>query len=83
LEVLSIQVDLSEKEHFPIPKPTSLQAIQFRLEQMGMEQKEFASLLGSRSRASEILAGKRKLSLNQINRVRKAMQISADILIEE
>jgi HTH-type transcriptional regulator / antitoxin HigA len=82
LEVLGILVDLYEKEHYPIPKPTSLQAIQFRMEQMGMDQKEFASLLGSRSRASEILAGKRKLSLNQINRVRNAMHISADILIE-
>src|SRR5687768_3827445 len=57
LEVLSILVKDYENVHFPIPKPSPLEAIRFRLEQMGISEKELSEILGYRSRKSEILSG--------------------------
>lgn len=82
LEVLGILVDTYEKEHFPIESPTLQEAIEFRFEQLGMQQKDFAKLLGSKSRASEILSGKRKLSLAQIRKLHRELHIPAEILLE-
>src|ERR1700683_756568 len=63
LEVLSILVKQYEMEHYPVPKPKPLEAIRFRLEQLGMSEAELSGVLGHRSRKSEILSGKRKLNL--------------------
>lgn len=72
-----------KKKHFPIEAPHPVEAIKFRMEQLGMEQKGLAKLLGSRSRASEILSGKRSLSLRQIKILYRNLGISADVLIQE
>ena len=66
LEVLSILAKEYELQHYPVPKFCPLEAIKFRLEQMGMSEVELANILGYRSRKSEILSGKRKLSLAMI-----------------
>ena len=65
LEVLSILVKQYEQEHYPVPKPNPLEAIKFRLEQMGMSEGELSEILGHRSRKSEILSGKRKIKISQ------------------
>ncbi|MEX0778526.1 MAG: helix-turn-helix domain-containing protein [Balneolales bacterium] len=83
LEILGILVEQFEKEHFPIDFPKPVDAIKFRMDQLGLSQKDFAKLLGSRSRASEILAGKRALSLRQIKLITKRLEIPADILLDE
>jgi len=83
LEILGILVDEYEKKHFPIEAPKPVEAIKFRMEQLGMEQKDLAKLLGSKSRASEILSGKRSLSLRQIKILYKKLGIPAEVLIQE
>ena len=82
LEVLGILVDEYEKKTFSIDAPKPVEAIKFRMEQMGMEQKDLAKLLGSKSRASEILSGKRSLSLRQIKILYQKLGIPAEVLIQ-
>jgi HTH-type transcriptional regulator/antitoxin HigA len=62
LEVLSILVERYEKEHFSIDAPTPIEAIEFRMDQMGLRQADLVPYFGSRSRASEVLSGKRALT---------------------
>ncbi|MDZ7758583.1 type II toxin-antitoxin system HigB family toxin [Rhodohalobacter sp.] len=83
LEILGILVDEYEKNHFPIEAPKPVEAIKFRMGQLGLEQKDLAKILGSKSRASEILSGKRSLSLGQIKLLYKKLGIPAEILIQE
>ena len=84
LEVLAILVDRYERDAFPIDPPTALDAIQFRMEQAGYRQADLARLLGSRSRASEIMHGSvKRLSLTQIRRLHQSWKIPADALIRD
>lgn len=82
LEVLSILIKQYEQRYIPIPKPNPLEAIKFRIEQMQMSEAELSSILGHRSRKSEILSGKRKLSLQMIRRLHELLNIPAEILIQ-
>jgi HTH-type transcriptional regulator/antitoxin HigA len=82
LEVLSILVKEYELDHYPMPKPSPLAAIKFRLEQMGMSEAQLSDILGYRSRKSEILSGKRKLSLTMIRKLNEVLHIPADVLIQ-
>ena len=81
LEILSILVEAYEKEYYPIPPPHPIEAIKFRLEQMGINEKELTRILGGRSRKSEILSGRRKLSLNMIRELHEKLSIPAETLI--
>lgn len=82
LEVLSILVKEYEQKHLPIPKPNPLEAIKFRIEQMEMSEAELSAILGHRSRKSEILSGKRKLSLSMIRKLHEQLNIPAEVLIQ-
>src|SRR3954471_23848538 len=77
MEVLSILVKEYENEHYPVPKPEPLDAIKFRLEQLNMSESELSEILGYRSRKSEILSGKRKLSLAMIRKLVDKLNIPA------
>jgi HTH-type transcriptional regulator/antitoxin HigA len=83
LEILSILIDNYEKEHYPIDMPEPIEAIKFRMEQMGMKQKDLAEVVGFKSRVSEILSGKRKLTLDMIRKLNSALQISTDVLVQD
>jgi HTH-type transcriptional regulator / antitoxin HigA len=83
LEILGVLVDEYERKHFPIEAPKPAEAIKFRMDQLGMEQNDLAKLLGLKSRASEILSGKRSLSLRQIKILYRKLGIPAEILIQE
>jgi HTH-type transcriptional regulator/antitoxin HigA len=84
LEVLAILVERYEKQLFRIKPPSPIDAIRFRMEQGGYSQADLARLLGSRSRASEIMTGSAKrLSLNQIRRLHQVWKIPADVLIQD
>jgi HTH-type transcriptional regulator/antitoxin HigA len=82
LEVLSILVKTYELENYPVPTPEPLEAIKFRLDQMGLSEKELGYILGYRSRKSEILSGKRKLSLAMIRKLNEILHIPAEVLIK-
>jgi HTH-type transcriptional regulator/antitoxin HigA len=81
LDVLATLVVAYEKEHYPPRPPKPLAAIEFGMDQQGMTRKDLEPLIGSRSRVSEILNGKRPLTLNMIRRLSAALHISADLLI--
>ncbi len=82
LEILAILVEKYEEEHFPIPYPDPLEAIKFRMDQMGMTNQDLADIIGYKSRVSEFLNRKRKLPLEAIRRLHEHLNIPADILIK-
>ena len=82
LEILATLVDAYEAKYHAIDAPSPVAAIQFRIEQQGLSRKDLEPILGSRSRVSEILAGRRTLSLSMIRRLKYGLGISADLLIE-
>ena len=81
LEVLGILVDLYERTHHPIGPPDPIAAIQFRMEQMGLSRKDLEPFIGSRARVSEVLTGKRNLTLSMIRRLRDGLGMSAEVLV--
>lgn len=83
LEVISILIEAFEKSNYPIVSPNPIDAILFRLEQLGMSTSDLSEVLGSRSRSSEILNGNRKLSLAMIRKLNEQLGISAEALIKE
>ena len=82
-EVLSILIEKYEDEHHPIGMPDPIEAIKFRMEQMGMKQKDLAEVVGFTSRVSEILNRKRKLTLNMIRKLSDKLQIPTEVLVQE
>lgn len=82
LEILGILIDQYEQLHFPIDLPDPVEAIKFRMEQLNYNQNDLARILGLKSRASEILNRKRKLSLEMIRRLHEILHIPTDVLIQ-
>jgi HTH-type transcriptional regulator/antitoxin HigA len=82
LEVLSILIEKYEDEQFPIGLPDPIEAIKFRMEQLGYNQVDLAKVVGLKSRASEILNKKRKLSLDMIRKLHDKLHIPTDVLIQ-
>jgi HTH-type transcriptional regulator/antitoxin HigA len=82
LEVLGILIGKYEQEHYPIAYPDPIEAIKFRMEQMGYSQSDLAKVVGLKSRASEILNKKRKLTLEMIRQLHQALGIPTDVLIQ-
>jgi HTH-type transcriptional regulator/antitoxin HigA len=83
LEILSILIDKYENENFPIGMPDPIEAIKFRMEQMGMKQKDLAEVVGFKSRVSEILNKKRKLTLEMIRKLNITLHIPTEVLIQD
>ncbi len=81
LDLLVTIVESYEMKHFPIAPPDPVDAIQFRMEQMGMTKSDLAKYLGSQSRVSEVLGRKRKLTLKMVKSLYKELKIPADILL--
>ncbi len=81
LEVLATLVDAYEREHTPILPPDPIEAIKFRLEQQGKSRKELEPLLGTRARVSEVLTGKRALSLVMIRSLHRELHIPLETLV--
>ncbi len=82
-ELLTILIENYEEEHYPIEAPDPIEAIRFRMEQMNMNKKDLAEVIGYKSRVSEILNRKRKLSLNMIRQLHKKLKIPYDSLLTE
>ena len=82
LDILATLVDAYEAQHHTIDAPDPITAIQFRMDQEGLTRRDLEPLIGTRARVSEILTGQRKLTINMIRRLRSALGISADLLID-
>ena len=82
LEVLAILVEDYERRRWPVPTSTPLEILRYAVSEMGHSQSELAVLLGSRSRASELLTGKRRMSLDVVQKISAGWHIPADLLIQ-
>ena len=81
LDVLVTLVDVYESKHFPISTPDPVAIIEFYLDQNGLTRRDMEPLIGSRARISEVMTGKRSLTIPMIQRLRDCLGISADLLI--
>jgi HTH-type transcriptional regulator / antitoxin HigA len=81
LDLLCTLVESYEISHYPIAPPDPIDAILFRMEQMGMTKTDMAKYLGSQSRVSEVLSRKRKLTLKMVKSLYKGLKIPAEILL--
>ena len=79
---MDMLIDKYELEHSPIDFPDPIEAIKFRMEQLGYSQSDLANVVGLKSRASEILNKKRKLTLEMIRNLHNTLKIPTDVLIQ-
>jgi len=82
LEVLSLLILKYEDEHWSIDLPDPIAAIKFRMDQLGYNQADLAKVVGLKSRVSEILSKKRRLTLHMIRNLHRALNIPTDVLIQ-
>ena len=84
LQALAALITAYEDKHYKIDtsEVTPLDIIKFRMEQNGLTAKDMTAYLGSPSKVSEVLSGKRPLSLTMIKKLHKGLHISADLLLE-
>jgi HTH-type transcriptional regulator/antitoxin HigA len=80
LEVLTTLVEAYEEQHYKIDAPDPIEAIKFRMEQEGLKQKDLVSIVGSKSRVSEILNRKRKLTIEMIRNLHRQLHIPIESL---
>jgi HTH-type transcriptional regulator/antitoxin HigA len=83
LDALVTLVSAYEDKNFPIRDATPIQVIEFMMDQRGLTRKDLEPLIGSRARVSEVLSGKRNLTLAMIRALSSAWAISADLLLGE
>ncbi len=83
LEILSIVIDNYENENFPMGMPDPISAINFRMEQMGLKQKDLVDIIGFKSRVSEIMNKKRRLTLDMIRKLNANLHIPTEVLIQD
>jgi HTH-type transcriptional regulator/antitoxin HigA len=83
LTVLAELVESYEAKHFPIERPTPLEAIRFRMEQAGLEPRDLEPYIGSRGKVSEVLSGKQPLTLAMIRALHQHLGIPAEVLVAE
>jgi len=82
-DLLTIIIDTYENEHYPIEAPDPIEAIKFRMDQMNLTRTDVAKIIGYRSRATEILNRKRKLSLAMIRNLHDKLRIPYESLMTE
>src|SRR4249920_457611 len=82
LDVLATLIEAYEEKHYPIDVPDPVEAIKFRMEQQGLTRKDLEPLIGTRTRISEVLNGKRALSIAMIRRLHQKLGIPAEVLIK-
>ncbi|MCF8360784.1 MAG: helix-turn-helix domain-containing protein [Prolixibacteraceae bacterium] len=82
IELLSLLVEKYEQENYPVESPDPIEAIKFRMEQMNLKQVDVASLFGGKTRVSEVLNGKRPLTLKMITLLNRYLGIPLESMIE-
>jgi HTH-type transcriptional regulator/antitoxin HigA len=81
MELLSLLVEKYEQEHYQLGTPNPIEAIKFRMEQMNLKQTDIAPLFGGKTRVSEVLNGKRPLTLKMITLLNRYLGIPLESLI--
>ena len=80
-EILSMLIDNFENEHYPIEAPDPIEAIKIRMEEMNLKQKDLVGIIGGKSRVSEILNKKKRLTVEMIRELERILHISASVLV--
>ena len=81
LDVLVTLVEAYEQKHYKVYPPDPIEAIKFRMEQLDLKPSDLAKILGGRSRVSEVLNRKRKLTVEMMRSLRKHLAIPAESLL--
>ncbi len=82
-DILGLMIDEYEKTYFPIDAPDPIEAIKIRMEEMQLKQIDLVPEIGGKSRVSEILNRKRKLTVDMIRRLANKLNLSAELLIKD
>ncbi len=82
-EVLALLIEKYESEHFPVDAPDPIEAIKFRMEQLGLIKKDLIPFIGSAPKVTEVLNGTRNLSINMIRKLHAGLGIPAEVLIRK
>ncbi len=82
-DILGLMVDEYEKKHYPIDSPDPIEAIKIRMEEMHLKQIDLIDAIGGKSRVSEILNRKRKLTVEMIRNLTKRLSLSPGLLITD
>jgi HTH-type transcriptional regulator/antitoxin HigA len=81
LDVLATLIEVYEAERYPMDPPDPIEAIKFRMEQLGLTRRDMEPLIGTRTRVAEVLNGRRRLSITMIRRLHEKLGIAAETLI--
>lgn len=80
-EILSLLIENFENKHYPIDSPDPIEAIKIRMEEMNLKQKDLVGVIGGKSRVSEILNKKKRLTVDMIRELERILHISASVLV--
>ena len=80
-EILSLLIDTFENEHYQIEAPDPIEAIRIRMEEMDLKQKDMVEIIGSKSKTSEVLNRRKRLTLDMIRNLQEKLNLSASVLI--
>jgi HTH-type transcriptional regulator/antitoxin HigA len=82
-DILGLMIDEFEKKHYPIEAPDPIEAIKIRMEEMQLKQIDLMDEIGGKSRVSEVLNRKRKLTVDMIRKLASRLNISPGVLISD
>ncbi|KOH45029.1 helix-turn-helix domain-containing protein [Sunxiuqinia dokdonensis] len=83
LEILGLMVDDYENQHYPVEAPDPIEAIKIRMEELHLKQVDLIPEIGGKSRVSEILNRKRRLTVDMVRKLAKRLNLSANLLIKD
>ncbi len=81
-EILSMLIDNYENQYYPIEAPDPIEAIKIRMEEMNIKQKDLIGIIGGKSRVSEVLNRKKRLTVDMIRGIEKTLHLSASVLVK-
>ena len=80
-EILSLLIENYENQYFPVEAPDPIEAIKIRMEEMNLKQKDLVGIMGGKSRVSEILNRRKRLTVEMIRELEGILNISASLLV--
>lgn len=80
-DILSLLIENYENKHYRIEAPDPIEAIKIRMEELNLKQKDLVGIIGGKSRVSEILSKKKRLTVDIIRELERVLQLSASLLI--
>ena len=83
LNLLSLLIETYESERFRIERPNPFEAIKFRMEEQGLRQRDLIPFIGSKSKVSEVLTGKRPLTISMIRALHNGLGIPVEVLLQQ